>query len=458
MKPWEGRFSGTTDVLMERFSSSIAIDWRLFRYDIEGSVAYAEMLGKIGILSGSETSRIVAALSEIAAEIEQGALPFRDELEDIHMHIEQRLIEKVGELGKKLHTGRSRNEQVSLDARMYVKEELARLDDDVKGLMEAIVRKAEAEKTAIMPGYTHTRKAQVVPFAHFLLACYYAFKRDRERVAGARIRADVMPLGSGALAGSTLMIDREFLRERLGFSRISENSMDAAADRDFVLDALYAAAMIMLHLSRLSEDLILFSTEEFSYLSLPDGLCTGSSLMPHKKNPDALELVRGKASRSMGALFSLFTLIKGLPSTYNRDLQEDKEPLFQSLASTRDACAIMALAVRGLSINREAMERAVRMSFMPAVEMAEYLAAKGVPFREAHHIVGTMVKVCEEKKGFLQEMSLNEMRHYSDAFDETVFDYIDPRHVVENRKTEGGASIREVERQIEKESAYLRSS
>lgn len=458
MKPWEGRFSGTTDVLMERFSSSIAIDWRLFRYDIEGSVAYAEMLGKIGILSGSETSRIVAALSEIAAEIEQGALPFRDELEDIHMHIEQRLIEKVGELGKKLHTGRSRNEQVSLDARMYVKEELARLDDDLKGLMEAIVRKAEAEKTAIMPGYTHTRKAQVVPFAHFLLACYYAFKRDRERVAGARIRADVMPLGSGALAGSTLMIDREFLRERLRFSRISENSMDAAADRDFVLDALYAAAMIMLHLSRLSEDLILFSTEEFSFVSLPDGLCTGSSLMPHKKNPDALELVRGKASRSMGALFSLFTLIKGLPSTYNRDLQEDKEPLFQSLASTRDACAIMALAVRGLSINREAMEGAVRMSFMPAVEMAEYLAAKGVPFREAHHIVGTMVKVCEEKKGFLQEMSLNEMRHYSDAFDETVFDYIDPRHVVENRKTEGGASIREVERQIEKESAYLRSS
>jgi argininosuccinate lyase len=458
MKPWEGRFSGATDVVMERFSSSIAIDWRLFRYDIEGSVAYAEMLGKIGILSGSETSGIVAALSEIAAEIESGALTFKDELEDIHMHIEQRLIEKVGELGKKLHTGRSRNEQVSLDTRMYVKEELARLDDDLKGLMEAIVRKAEAEKTAIMPGYTHTRRAQVVPFAHFLLACYYAFKRDRERVAGARIRADVMPLGSGALAGSTLMIDREFLRERLGFSRISENSMDAAADRDFVLDALYAAAMIMLHLSKLSEDLILFSTEEFSFVSLPDALCTGSSLMPHKKNPDALELIRGKASRSMGALFSLFTLIKGLPSTYNRDLQEDKEPLFQSLASTRDACAIMALAVRGLSINREAMEGAVRMSFMPAVEMAEYLAAKGVPFREAHHIVGTMVKVCEEKKGFLREMSLDEMRHYSDAFDETVFDYIDPRHVVENRKTEGGASIREVERQIEKELAYLRSS
>jgi argininosuccinate lyase len=458
MKPWEGRFTGATDALMERFSSSIAIDWRLFRYDIEGSTAYAEMLGKIGILSGSETSGIVAALSEIAAEIESGSLPFRDDLEDIHMHVEQRLIEKVGDLGKKLHTGRSRNEQVSLDTRMYVKEELTRLDDDLKALMQTIVTKAEAENTAIMPGYTHTRRAQVVPFAHFLLAYHYAFKRDRERVAGARAVADVMPLGSGALAGSTLPIDREFLRERLGFSRISENSMDAAGDRDFVLDALYAAATIMLHLSRMSEDLILFSTEEFSYLSLPDGLCTGSSLMPHKKNPDALELIRGKASRSMGALFGLFTLIKGLPSTYNRDLQEDKEPLFQSLASTRDACAIMALAVRGLSINSEAMERAVRMSFMPAVEMAEYLSAKGVPFREAHHVVGTMVKAAEERKGFLWEMSLDEMRRYSDAFDQTVFDYIDPRHVVERRKTEGGASIREVERQIEKESAYLRGS
>jgi len=456
MKPWEGRFSEPTEALMERFSSSIAIDWRLFRYDIEGSVAWAEMLGRIGILSMSETSAIVAALSEIAAEIEGGSLPFRDDLEDIHMHVEQRLIEKVGEPGKKLHTGRSRNEQVSLDARMYVKEELARLDGGLKDLMEALAMKAQAEKTAVMPGYTHTRRAQVVPFAHFLMAHYYAFKRDRQRVAGARVGTDAMPLGSGALAGSTLPIDREFLRERLGFARITENSMDAAGDRDFALDALYAAATVMLHLSRLSEDLILFSTEEFSFVSLPDGLCTGSSLMPHKKNPDALELIRGKASRSMGALFSLFTLVKGLPSTYNRDLQEDKAPLFESLSSTRDSVAIMALAVSGLSVDREAMEKAVRDSFMPAVEMAEYLAAKGVPFREAHHIVGRMVKACEEKKKHLQEMGLDEMRRYSDAFDETVFDYIDPLRVVETRKTEGGASLREAEKQIEKELACLR--
>jgi argininosuccinate lyase len=374
------------------------------------------------------------------------------------MHVEQRLIEKVGEPGKKLHTGRSRNEQVSLDARMYVKEELARLDCGLKDLMEALAMKAQAEKTAVMPGYTHTRRAQVVPFAHFLMAHYYAFKRDRQRVAGARVGADAMPLGSGALAGSTLNLDREFLRERLGFARITENSMDAAGDRDFALDALYAAATVMLHLSRLSEDLILFSTEEFSFVSLPDALCTGSSLMPHKKNPDALELIRGRASRSMGALFSLFTLVKGLPSTYNRDLQEDKAPLFESLSSTRDSVAIMALAVSGLSVDREAMEKAVRESFMPAVEMAEYLAARSVPFREAHNIVGRMVKACEEEKKRLREMGLDEMRRYSDAFDETVFDYIDPLHVVESRKTEGGASLAEAEKQIEKELACLRGS
>jgi argininosuccinate lyase len=458
MKAWEGRFTGTTDVLMERFSSSIGIDWRLFRYDLGGSVAYAEMLARIGILREEEKVRIVEALREIEGEIEEGRLDFRDELEDIHLHVEQRLIEKVGELGKKLHTGRSRNEQVSLDTRMYVKAELFRLDTRLKALMEGLVKKAEEEETAIMPGYTHTRRAQVVPFAHYLMSYYYMMKRDRERIGEAYSRADVMPMGSGALAGSTIDVDREFLRERLGFSRTSENSMDAASDRDFVLDALYAAAVIMLHLSRLSEDLILFSTEEFAFVTLPDSLCTGSSLMPHKKNPDALELIRGKASRCLGDLFSLCSLVKGLPSTYNRDLQEDKEPLFRSLATAQDALTIMTLAVEGLSLNREHMEKAVTASFMPAVEMAEYLAAKGVPFREAHHIVGRMVKACEEKGGYLWGMDLEEMRTYSKAFDETVFDYIDPHHVVKNRKTQGGASLTEVERQIETEKAYLRGS
>ncbi len=440
---------------MERFSASIQVDWRLYRYDIEGSIAYAEMLERIGILTAEERSSIVVALSEIRREIERGELPFLDELEDIHMHVEHRLIEKVGELGKKLHTGRSRNEQVSLDTRMYVKEELDLLDTRLKGLLGALVARADEEKTAIIPGYTHTRRAQVVPFAHYLLSYFQMLKRDRERIAQARSRTDVMPLGSGALAGSTLPIDREFLRTRLGFSRISENSMDAASERDFVLDSLYASAMIMLHLSKFAEDLILYSTEEFAFVALPDGLCTGSSLMPHKKNPDALELVRGKAARSISGLFALFTLVKGLPSTYNRDLQEDKEPLFRTITDAQDAVEVMTFAVAGLTINRENMEKAAMTSFMPAVEMAEYLAAKGLPFREAHHVVGAMVKACEEKKKLLWEMTVAEMRSYSNLLDEEVFDYIDPRNVVKSRKTAGGASLGEVEKQIETERVYL---
>jgi|WetSurSiteA1Bulk_404760.scaffolds.fasta_scaffold06592_2 argininosuccinate lyase len=455
MKAWGGRFTGPTEPLMERFSASIQVDWRLYHYDIEGSIAYAEMLERIGILSEEETSLISAALGEIGDEIERGELPFRDELEDIHMHIEHRLIEKIGELGKKLHTGRSRNEQVSLDTRMYVKEELTRLDQRVKAVLESIVKKAETEKSVIMPGYTHMRRAQVVPFAHYLLSYYQMLKRDRERIGQARTRADVLPLGSGALAGSTLPIDRDYLCKRLGFARMSENSMDAASERDFVLDTIYGTAMIMLHLSKLSEDLILFSTEEFAFLSLPDGLCTGSSLMPHKKNPDALELVRGKTSRAVGSLVALFTLTKGLPSTYNRDLQEDKEPLFQTMADTQDALEVMALAIEGLSVNREAMEKAVMTSFMPAVEMTEYLAARNVPFREAHHIVGKMVRACEEERKYLWEMSVAEMKSYSGVFDATVLDYIDPHNVVKNRKTAGGASLGEVDKQIETEKAYL---
>jgi argininosuccinate lyase len=455
MKAWEGRFSGATEPLMEKFSSSIQVDWRLFPHDIEGSIAYAEMLARIGIFTSDETTRVTVALREIAVELEQGKLPFRDDLEDIHMHVEHRLIEKVGDLGKKLHTGRSRNEQVSLDTRMYVKEALRRIDALLKGLLQGIVEKAEAEQTAIMPGYTHTRRAQVVPFAHYLLSYYYMLKRDRQRLAEARDAADAMPLGSGALAGSTLPIDREFLRERLGFARLSENSMDGASQRDFVLDALHGLAMIMVHLSKLCEDLILFSTEEYGFVALPDGLCTGSSLMPHKKNPDALELVRGKASRVIGSLFTLYSLTKGLPSTYNRDLQEDKEPLFQSVAIAEDALSIMRIAVLGLVLKKENMERAVMTSHMPAVEMTEYLAAKGVPFREAHHIVGTMVKECEKKKKYLWEMEIDEMRTYSEVFDTTVYDYINPRNVVRSRKTSGGAALGEVEKQIDTEKAYL---
>ncbi len=348
MKAWDGRFEKGTEPLMERFSASIGVDWILYPYDIKGSMAYAEMLFKIGILNQREKNLLITALKEIRNELEMGRLPFSDALEDIHMHIEARLIEKVGELGKKLHTGRSRNDQVAVDMRMYLKEAVEQIDGDLTKLLAALLGKADAEQRTMMPGYTHTQRAQVVTFSHYLLAYFYMLKRDRQRVKEAFSRIDTLPLGSGALAGSTIPIDREFLKERLGFSKIAENSMDAVSDRDFLLDALFSISMIMTHLSRLSEDLILFSTEEFGFVSLPDGFCTGSSLMPHKKNPDAVELIRGKAARTLGDLTSMLALLKGLPLTYNRDLQEDKEPVFHAVTTARTCLSIMALVIEGL--------------------------------------------------------------------------------------------------------------
>jgi len=455
MKPWGGRFQGKTDPLLERFSASIDFDRALFKYDIMGSKAHAQMLERIGILSPDEKRKIVKGLDEIQKEIESGKFTFINALEDIHMHIETRLIEKIGDAGKKLHTGRSRNDQVSLDMRLFLKEEISLIDAILVGLLKGLVQKAAKEKKAIMPGYTHMQRAQAVPFAHYLMAYYYMLKRDRERLLDAVRRLDVLPLGSGALAGSTIPLDREFVRKILGFASVSENSMDTVADRDFVLDAIYGIAMIMLHLSRLSEDLILFSTEEFSFIALPDELCTGSSLMPHKKNPDALELIRGKASRVIADLFGMFTLLKGLPMTYNRDLQEDKEPLFHAVNTVKDALAVMELCIKGMTLKHENMKRAVSMSFMPAVEMAEYLTAKGMPFREAHAVAGRAVRECEKKGKLLSGLTMKELKEYSPLFDADVFDYMDVNNALNKRETGGAASFKETAKQIDAEKIYL---
>ena len=454
MKAWGGRFKGKTNPLMERFSASIHVDKALYEHDIEGSKAHAEMLQKIGILSNKEAKAIVTALNEIKAEIKEGKFTFSDALEDIHMHIEARLIEKIGDAGKRLHTGRSRNDQVSLDMRMFLKEELGNIDKHLLQILKALISKADKEKKTLMPGYTHMQKAQIVTLAHYLMAYFYMLKRDRERMQETLRRMDVLPLGSGAIAGSTIPLNREFIRKKLKFSKVSENSMDAVSDRDFVLEAVFSIAMIMVHLSRLAEDLIIFSTGEFSFISLPDALCTGSSLMPQKKNPDALELIRGKSARVIGDLFSLFSLLKGLPMTYNRDLQEDKELLFHAVNTVKDSLSIAELCIDGMLANKKRMEKAVLESFMPAVEMAEYLAMKGIPFREAHGITGKMVRDCEEKDKFLQDMKLKEMKGYSQAFEEDIFKYIDPSTVLNTRKTIGGASFKEVEREIEKEKKY----
>jgi len=458
MKAWGGRFKGETEPLMERFSASIGFDRVLYEYDLDGSAAHAEMLCRIGILNGAEKEAIVNALEEIKQEIRNDEFTFSDTLEDIHMHVEARLIEKIGEVGKKLHTGRSRNDQVALDMRMYLRKELSDIEGALFRLLNGLIERAEKEKETIMPGYTHMQRAQVVTFAHHLLAYYFMLKRDRERVRRVGGSVDTLPLGSGALAGSTIPLDREWVREKLGFSKVSENSMDAVADRDFVLETIYAVAMVMIHLSRFAEDMIIFSTEEFSFVSLPDELCTGSSLMPHKKNPDSLELIRGKTSRVIGDLFSMFSLLKGLPLTYNRDLQEDKEPLFHAVNTVKDAVAIMELCVKGMVVRRERMEQAVHKSFMPAVEMAEYLTLKGIPFRQAHGIVGRLVRDCEEQgKGF-RDMTVEGLKTYSEAFDSDIIKHIDPRMILRSRKTIGAASFDEIERQINNEkSSYLSS-
>ncbi len=457
MKLWNGRFSDPTHPEVEKFTSSIEVDRRLYLYDLLGSIAHAEMLEKIGILSEGEKERILEALREIKEEIENGSFQFSERLEDIHMHIEARLIEKTGETGKKIHTGRSRNDQVSLDMRMYLKDELKRIEEELLELMKTILNRAEKEKDAIMPGYTHMQRAQAVPFSHYLLSFYYMLKRDRERVINAINSADSMPLGSGALAGSTLPLEREFLRERLNFSRITDNSMDTASDRDFVIDALYAVSMIMIHLSRMCEDLIIFSTEEFSFIKLPDSLVTGSSIMPQKRNPDVLELIRGRTSRVIGDFLSLLILMKGLPSTYNRDLQEDKEPLFHALDVTRASLSIIRLCVKEMEINRERMEEALERGYIQATEIAEYLVRKGMPFREAHRVVGRIIRECENRAIKMKDIKIDQLKSFSELFDEDVYQFMDPRNIVKMRKTAGGASVEEVVNQIERERLYLRS-
>lgn len=456
MKLWGGRFKEKTHSLVERFTSSIEIDKRLYRFDILGSIAHAEMLERVKLITPEEKEMIVSALMEIEKEIESGDFRFSDELEDIHMHIESRLIEKIGDVGKKLHTGRSRNDQVSLDMRMYVKEDIHEVEERLLDLMRTILNRAEKEKGKIMPGYTHMQRAQVVPFSHWLLSFYYMFKRDRERLRRAYETADSMPLGSAALAGSTLPLDREYVRERLNFSKTSENSMDAVSDRDFILDTLYAYSMIMLHLSRMCEDLILFSTREFSFVRIPDDLATGSSIMPHKKNPDIIELVRGKSSKVISDLMSLFLLLKGLPTTYNRDLQEDKEPLFRAGDIVRMSLEIMRLFVERMIVDEDSLNKAVE-DYITATEVAEYLVSKGLPFREAHRIVGEIVKWCEEKNIRMDKMNIEELRMFCPFFDPDVYSYMDPKKVVSLRRTKGGGSLGEVEAQIELERMYISS-
>jgi len=451
-KTWGGRFKEKTDEALERFNASISFDRRLYAQDIEGSKAHCRMLAKQGILTKTEASKILRALSEIRKEMDQGA--FDETYEDIHTLVEKALVDRVGPVGEKLHTGRSRNDQVALDMRLYVRDAIGRVDDFIREMQKALVGLAEKNSDVIMPGYTHLQRAQPVLLSHHLLAYYEMLKRDRQRFAENLKRVNVLPLGSAALAGSTFDLDREMVAGELGFDAISENSMDAVSDRDFVLDFLFASSVLMMHLSRLSEELVIWATKEFDFVFLPDAFCTGSSIMPQKKNPDLVELVRAKTGRAYGNLAALLTTMKGLPLTYNKDMQEDKEPLFDTVDTVEQSLVVMTRLLREISFNKERMKEAVDQGYLVATDLADYLVGKGVTFRQAHEIVGKMVLYALDRKKELSQLALEELKEFSGHIEKDVYEWLDPLCCIDRRNLPGGtgsASVKRALRRVRKE-------
>ena len=454
MKLWGGRFTQRTDELMERFNRSFDFDWRLYAADIRGSVAYAKALARAGIVTDEERNRLIEGLSQVRAQFESGTFQPAPGDEDIHTAVERRLQELIGPVAGKLHTGRSRNDQVVTDVRLYLMEHLDRLDGLLRDLQGAIVEQAEAHLELLMPGYTHLQRAQPVRFSHWLLSYFWMLQRDRERLRDSRQRIAVCPLGSGALAGHSLGIDREFLACELGFRAISENSIDAVSGRDFILEPLAGAAILGIHLSRLAEDLALYSSAEFAFVELDEAYSTGSSLMPQKKNPDSVELMRGKAGRLVGNLVSLLVTVKGLPSAYDKDLQEDKEPLFDTLDTLELALPVATGMIRTLRVNPDRMVAALD-DFMLATDLADYLVRKGVPFRQAHEIVGRVVRYAIEEDRALRGLSLGEWRRVSPLFDADVGDIFDFERSVERKVSPGGTARSAVEAQIARARALM---
>lgn len=439
-KLWGGRFSGKTASSVEAFTASIGYDVRLYKHDIAGSRAHARMLASQGLISKKECNRILAGLDEIELEITENRFVFRQELEDIHMHIEEALVDKIGPAGKKLHTARSRNDQIALDIRLYLRDECQRIIELLTGVQRSFLALARKYQNAVMPGYTHLQRAQPVLVAHHLLAYFEMFQRDKDRLADALKRINIMPLGAAALAGTGLPIDRDFVARELGFPEISANSMDTVGDRDFAVEFLACCSLIQIHLSRLSEELILWSSSEFRFIELADSYCTGSSIMPQKKNPDIPELIRGKSGRVIGNLMAMLTILKGLPLTYNRDLQEDKEPIFDTVDTIIPGLSITAELLAHLKFNTKRLRAATESGFMTATDLADYLVAKNIPFREAHAIVGKAVGFCITKKKELQELSLSELQRFSKVIAEDVFAVLSVEGSIASRVSKGGTS------------------
>ena len=441
---WGGRFAKGTDELLEEFSASVHFDQKLYPYDIEGSIAHAHMLGRQGLVEPEEALAMVKGLESIREDIEAGRFEWDRKLEDVHMNIERALAERIGPAGEKLHTARSRNDQVALDSRLYVRAAVDHLGDGIKKLRQALVEKAEQNQDLPMPGYTHLQRAQPVLVAHHLLAYQEMLARDGQRLRDLRKRVDVMPLGAAALAGTGLPINMKVTAKQLGFSQITANSMDAVADRDFIIEFLSAASITMMHLSRMSEDLILWATSEFNFVDLPDELCTGSSIMPQKKNPDVPELIRGKTGRVYGNLMCLLTVMKGLPLAYNRDLQEDKEPLFDTVETLDQVLPLMARLISRMQFKAERMRDAADDPFVTATDLADHLVRKGVPFRTAHAQVGRTVRYCLENNLRLDQLSVDELIGFCPNADPSILRELTLANAVDMRVSEGGTSFKRV--------------
>jgi len=448
-KPWGGRFSQKTEGLVEAFTQSVYYDARFYKEDIKGSIVHCEMLVRQGIIRPEEGDKIIQALLEIEREIEEGAFLPDPALEDIHMNIEARLIEKAGPVGGKLHAARSRNDQVVLDERLYLREEVRAVVEGVRRLQKSLVVRARGHLDTLLPGFTHLQHAQPVRLAFHLLAYVEMLERDWERFMDGLKRVNVCPLGAGALAGTPLPIDRDWVAKKLGFSRVSPNAMDTVSDRDFILEFLAHAAITMIHLSRMAEELVLWSSPEFSFVELPDSYCTGSSIMPQKKNPDVAELVRGKTGRTVGNLVSLLVVMKGLPLAYNRDLQEDKEPLFDTADTLKMSLRIMAGMYEKVHFKVQEMEKRAKESFTNATDLADYLVKKGVPFRDAHRMVGELVVYALNKGRSLEGLSLEEMRMICPMVEDDVYGVLELSYGVDGRGSYGGTAKNQVEERLE---------
>ena len=449
MKLWKGRFSKEATSSADEFNASIGFDQRLYKQDITGSIAHARMLGRQGIISKEDSDLIVGTLGEILEDIEAGKVEFSVEAEDIHMNIETILTQRIGDVGKKLHTARSRNDQVAVDFRLYLKDDIAEIEGCLDKLLGTLADLAEKHQDTVMPGYTHLQRAQPVTLAYHLLAYYQMFRRDKSRFADCLDRMDLCPLGSGALAGTTYDTDRQFLADELGFAGVTANAMDSVADRDFALEYLSACSIAMMHLSRFCEELINWSSVEFGFIEIDDSFSTGSSIMPQKKNPDMAELIRGKTGRVYGDMTALFTITKGLPLAYNKDLQEDKPPVFDAGDTLKDSLNIFTEMISTMEVKTENMEHAAKYGYMNATDAADYLVGKGIPFRDCHEIIGKIVLYCIGKGIAIEDLTMEEFKGFSDKFDEDIYEAISIRNCIKAKKSEGSTSFESVAKQLE---------